>query len=457
LADPTDKDKQPPEESGERSDGTGPWNAQSGDGSGGGPSDGRPEDMPDMEIPKDGESDGNADADATSESEKRADDVTKQPAAPRKRSRAPWVILVLILIAGAAGGAYWYAMQQRGTGGAELAGIETRLQSVQSDIAALRDVGGRVDALRTRVAGIEKQLEGAPDVSGQIAPLEERVTALEGRIDSARAELTAAIQDSAGRLNERIAALEAVRDQLSGNVEDAEKRAQEIAAREEARAQRLDALREENSSLKSAVEALTQRLAAVEQAASQARAPMAGRENAFALAVGQLRGVLATGDPFARDLAAVAAVASDDAEVQAALDAIRPFAETGVPTRAALVTRFTPVADKVVSAGNLPESESWWDTTVNRLSRVVNFRKVGEPETGDTARAIASRAEALLAKGDVAGAVTEVEGLTGDAADAATAWLADARARVAADRAAATLARRAVAVLSGNASATGGN
>jgi uroporphyrinogen-III synthase len=59
--------------------------------------------------------------------------------------------------------------------------------------------------------------------------------------------------------------------------------------------------------------------------------------------------------------------------------------------------------------------------------------------------AVAARAEARLAAGDVAGAVAEVDRLTGPAAAAAQAWLAAAKARLAAERTLDELSRHALA------------
>jgi hypothetical protein len=82
-----------------------------------------------------------------------------------------------------------------------------------------------------------------------------------------------------------------------------------------------------------------------------------------------------------------------------------------------------------------------------KLSELVSVRPVGEDVEGDDAAARVARAEAVLAKGDLAGAVAELEGLTGQAAEAAAPWLADARARLDAEAALAALQSIAVARL----------
>jgi hypothetical protein len=73
-------------------------------------------------------------------------------------------------------------------------------------------------------------------------------------------------------------------------------------------------------------------------------------------------------------------------------------------------------------------------------------RPVGEVE-GDSARARIARAEARMQDGNLAGAIEALQGLQGDAAEAAQPWVADAQARLAAEEALADLTRRTLARL----------
>ena len=75
------------------------------------------------------------------------------------------------------------------------------------------------------------------------------------------------------------------------------------------------------------------------------------------------------------------------------------------------------------------------DRAASNLMRLVTVRPVGADAEGDDAAARVARAEAKLAAGDLAGAVAELEGLEGAAAEAAAPWLAQARARLAAESA----------------------
>jgi hypothetical protein len=83
---------------------------------------------------------------------------------------------------------------------------------------------------------------------------------------------------------------------------------------------------------------------------------------------------------------------------------------------------------------------------LRRLSDVVTVRPIGDVE-GLGAGAVVARAEHRLQAGDLAGALTELDGLSGLAAEAAAAWRSDAEARLAADAALAALGDQVVAKL----------
>jgi hypothetical protein len=80
---------------------------------------------------------------------------------------------------------------------------------------------------------------------------------------------------------------------------------------------------------------------------------------------------------------------------------------------------------------------------------LVTVRSVGADAEGSDADARVARAEARLADGDLAGAVAEIEGLEGPAAEAAAGWLERARARLAAEQALASLQEQASDLLTG--------
>ena len=104
------------------------------------------------------------------------------------------------------------------------------------------------------------------------------------------------------------------------------------------------------------------------------------------------------------------------------------------------------MAATVVAAQRAAETgDGWVSGAVKRVSNLVSLRPVGAVE-GDGPGAAVARAEVHLDADDLAGAVAELESLSGEAAAAAADWLAQAKGRLAVDATldelAATMARR---------------
>jgi hypothetical protein len=149
---------------------------------------------------------------------------------------------------------------------------------------------------------------------------------------------------------------------------------------------------------------------------------------------------------------------------------LAPRAAAGVPTLVELQSRFPATARAIVDAAQQakpaavesPQAQSWYDRPLGWLSAAadwlssqVSVRPVGEV-AGDDPGARVARAEVRLSQNDLAAAVSELTGLGGPSATAATAWLGDAQARLAVDRVVAALQAAAVTQLGASAAGTGG-
>jgi len=129
------------------------------------------------------------------------------------------------------------------------------------------------------------------------------------------------------------------------------------------------------------------------------------------------------------------------------LDALAPSAEHGIATLVELKASFPAMATAVIArAKGSPDQGSLGARLLGRVEQLVTVRPVGGEVPGDDPPARLARAEAKLAKDDLAGAVAEVGAITGAAAAPATDWLAAARARLAAQQAIQQLQAAAVAV-----------
>jgi uroporphyrinogen-III synthase len=187
----------------------------------------------------------------------------------------------------------------------------------------------------------------------------------------------------------------------------------------------------------------------VEKMESTVRDMQARRSSASALmlAVGQLREALAKAMPYDAELRAVKALAGSDAEVAQQLDGLKARAVAGIPTFPVLVQRFNAQAPAIVRAQVLPEGQSWWRQTLDRLTGLVVIRREDGSNAGNAPAAVVARAEAALGQGDLAGAVAEIATLSEGPAEQAAPWLADAKARLAADKAVSELTAHVVAAI----------
>ena len=150
----------------------------------------------------------------------------------------------------------------------------------------------------------------------------------------------------------------------------------------------------------------------------------------LALAAGRLQRTMESGAPYTDVLMTLRAVSTDDAAVGAILDRLAERAGAGIPTRDALTRSFAGVARDVVAAANAGAVSGWTGRTLHRIRNIVSVRRIGSDVPGDAPDARIARAEAKLLRGNLGGAVAELDGLAGAAAAAAATWLGDARARL---------------------------
>lgn len=199
------------------------------------------------------------------------------------------------------------------------------------------------------------------------------------------------------------------------------------------------------TALKSEIAALSERITALEDGT---RADPTAPAQALVLAATQVRARLMGDGPFAAELTALEHIAADDPAVTAAVQRLRPHAEVGVPTEAALTARFAKVAKAIVGARTSSEAEGWLGRVKDGLGGLVTVRRTDPAAITDEVERAVAIAEAALELGELAEAVNALSPLEGAPGDAAAAWLGDARARVEAEAALEELHRHALAALS---------
>jgi hypothetical protein len=306
---------------------------------------------------------------------------------------------------------------------------------------------GALDDARARLATLEKSVETQ---SAATAALDKRMATVEAGAVKANA------LDALGR---RVGALEA----SNGDVKTALDEARADAAKALAAAQAAppnavapaepSALEPRLAKLESDLAAadarlnqlggLDERLSKLEGATgaapkSDARVAMAksASENAASVAVLalSLEQRFAAGAPFAAELAALSqlGVGPD------ALASLKPFAEAGAPSLAALAASWAKVEPAVAAAAPPPE-RSGWDRLLDHIRALVRVRRVGEAAGSDESEPPVAQIGAALERRDLAAALEAYDRLPEASRAAGAAWADAAKARVAAAKAATAL------------------
>lgn len=288
----------------------------------------------------------------------------------------------------------------------------------------------------------------APALAAQLAALDRRIDALAAR--------PVASQPAPG-LEARLAALEAARsspplpppppapDATLARIEALEQRLNEVATREAPAAPANIASETPTASGENRdLEALTARVAALEQRLREVQSTTAPDHAVrLGLAAMELRLAVERGSPFAAELAVLSRLVDDPS----ALAPLKPTADTGVPAPAALaqtLSKLTPAMLKV--AGPPGRDAGVLDRLQAGAERLVRIRRI-EDTPGDDPATMIARAEVKAARGDIAGAVAEIDQLPDPVRAPAAGWIDTARARLAALDAARRLCTHALQAL----------
>ncbi len=351
--------------------------------------------------------------------------------------------------------------------------VETEIGQLRGDLAGVRaDLATAQAALKTVLARPADPPAPTGDQTQALAALTDRLARLERRDPAAPAPAappaasappaTADQTQALAVLSERLAQIERRPPASTANLAeraDVEKRLAELETRlrgEIARvggdggvsretatqtAQRLAVIEKD----------MTARLAALDKGLAATgdgtrRAADNGRAAAAIGVAGRLRQAIDAGVPFATDAELLKPLAGGDPDIAAALQALAPLATTGVVPLKTLALDLPQIARAVIAA-DLAD-DSWGERMLGKLRALVSIRRVGGDSAGDSSEAIMARAEAALAGGELAKAVTELKGLTGAAMAPAVAWLAKAETNLAAQRAVDRLSLHGIALLS---------
>ena len=198
----------------------------------------------------------------------------------------------------------------------------------------------------------------------------------------------------------------------------------------------LDALATRLASLESSTKQVGDQLARVVSLSN----PGNTRRAVVALA---LNTAVERGAPYQRELAGL-----DPASVgQPAVDALKSFADTGVPSAVTLARELAAVMPEALKAADVPApGGGFFERLQSNAGRLVRIRPIA-PQSGDEPVAVLSRVEAKTARGDIAGALADAAKLSAAVRTPLEPWIKRAAAREAALAAAAALASQSLDVI----------
>ena len=390
---------------------------------------------------------GPAKSDAKTTDDKKTGPASSRPAQPTKKSSSGligflWLVAVLAVLGGAA-----YATLPLWTPKVapyipapvlKALGISQPIKETKTpeptkpvpsmtELTAEREkIKPELDQLMTRVETLEKALSDVKKMVSAVGSVSPKGISNE-QLDELAARLS---KLESGTVTENGAATETAVGALASRIEALENKSLPDAP-----------------DLSPAINDLSQRLSALEEVKAKAQESVASAPGMI-LAVGQLREALRTQRPFVASLDSIKAFAGEDATLLGAIEVLEPFAAGGLPTVVGLRKAFDDLAPQIMRAVVTPQGDSWVDQTVNRLASVVSVRKTDGSLAGDSTAAIVAEAEAALAAGNLAGAVTALEGLSDGPAKAAASWMESAGTRLKAEEALDTLQMRAIKMMS---------
>ena len=329
--------------------------------------------------------------------------IAPPPTAPRRGAFGSFLGLVLggAVAAGAGFGLARYMPDLLPVASDDLAAT---VQAQAEELAALREQVAALPAKPAADPAIEERLAALENAqSPDMAALESRLTEIEARLSATPQDGTApaAVMAELAALKEQVAQLGSggtVPADVTAAAEAAEARLKEAEARASALAEQAEA---------------------------------AAAESRRAAALDRLAAALDSGAPYS---AALRDLGGD------LPPALADQAATGLPTVAELHDTFAPAAREALEAAlRANMGESWTDRVSNFLRSQTGLRSL-TPREGDDPDAILSRAEAALAAGNVAAAITELDSMPEAGKPALQDWLSTARLRVEAEQAFAALA-----------------
>ncbi len=335
----------------------------------------------------------------------------------------------------------------------KLAALEPRLSSVEQRPAPVPqpDFGPITAQLE---ANVSKQDAALSKQASTLQDLGDRLGAVEGRVTAAEKQDAAGFQQLADRLGtvenqvaamqvQDVAGFQGLTDRL-GTV------AGQVGAMQEQDATSFQGLTDRLGTVEGQVGAMQKQNAASLQDLTGRLGTVEGRvaavEKQDSAIAGQLGGVSERAQRISRIQVAAAALEAGQklGEIPGAPPALARFAYNAPPTEAGLRLSFNTAAEAAQNASQpgAMEGQPFASRLWTRAQQSLSVRQGDRVVLGDPVAGVLAHARQALEAGDLSGAVSTLDGLTGPAAAAMADWVGQARALLDARSALATMAAR---------------
>ncbi|WP_373086003.1 uroporphyrinogen-III synthase [Sneathiella sp.] len=301
--------------------------------------------------------------------------------------------------------------------------IQAVRDDLQSEYAKLDERVSKLETARPVATGSETATTAPAESSGD---MDARVSALATQIEDQQKKLA----DALAALDQQQAASSGPSPEVQSDLLDLKNSLLDMKT-DIARLQ--GSLTREQETVKEQATQLSSLQGTLKSAADNKAADRAeNKRSMMLLAIGQLQRETRGNEPFENSLKQVQSVAPEG--IAADLEPLQEIAAKGAPTMTSLRQDFAAIASDISQSAKLPSEETWYGKTLHRIASIVKFRRVDVTDGSDV-DAIIARAEQDLAVNDLEKAVTEVQKLTGPAADTAAPWLSKAQTRLTVEQA----------------------
>ena len=139
-----------------------------------------------------------------------------------------------------------------------------------------------------------------------------------------------------------------------------------------------------------------------------------------------LRQYIKSGDPYNEIIINLRKLFQSDSKILPYLDLLEKYSLDKTPTPLELKNSFATMK-RELHKSNLRDKESSWDDKIlRRLNSLIVIKRSGEELVGDSFQALLGRAETKVDRGDIEGAISELNQLLGEGERASIVWLKNA-------------------------------